>query len=381
MLRDYVSKVERTTQSKVITEDKGHLDHPEDLVFLNGVSGAKQAITSVLNTINEPNGISVKWDGYPALIFGNGADGKFSIMDKHMFNKKDGSGRGVHSPQEFRAYDTARGADRGDLYRIIDTVWSGLEAASQNLKGYIWGDLLFARELLPEDGLYRFRANPNGITYTVDASSGVGRLIAEKDAGIAVHQYIPAGASTTDQAIPLNGGIGPLRNIGNVAIVPSKMPVTPELKVNQKLVDAANKEIARYGAAVDELMANPPISRPAFQQLFTVYINKCIVAGDLNDLLPGFVEFYQIRPMSGSALEKLNEYFKQNEAGLSGIFHIWARIYHLKMSIVDQLNKAAQNSPVKGYLDNGTQTQEGFVSQGLKFVDRMGFSRQNLAGR
>jgi hypothetical protein len=43
--------------------------------------------------------------------------------------------------------------------------------------------------------------------------------------------------------------------------------------------------------------------------------------------------------------------------------------------------RSAAASPVQGYLDDGTQTQEGFVSQGLKFVDRMGFSRQNLAGR
>ena len=384
MLRDYiqyVENIETAPQNKTITEDKGHLDHPEDLVFLHGVPGAREAIAKTLATAQKPKEVSIKWDGYPALIFGNGVDGKFSIMDKHMFNKKDGSGRGVHSPQEFQAYDHARGADRGDLYKIINTVWGGLEEASRNLKGYVWGDLLFSRPLAPEDGLYRFRANPKGITYTVDASSEIGRLMAEKDAGIAVHQYMSADAATTDQATPLNGTLGPLRNVGNVAIVPSKMPVTPEIKVDQQLIDAANKEIARWGNAVDNLMANPPISRPAFQQLFTVYINKCIVAGDLNDLLPGFVEFYQTRPMTGSALEKLNEYFSQNEKGLEGIFHIWARIYHLKMSIVDQLNRAAEDSPVKGYLENGKQTQEGFVSQGLKFVDRMGFSRQNLAGR
>lgn len=384
MLRDYiqyVESVESAPQNKIITEDKGHLDHPEDLVFLHGVTGARDAIARTLATVQKPDEVTIKFDGYPALIFGNGSDGKFSIMDKHMFNKKDGTGRNVHSPEQFQAYDNARGANRGDLYKIINTVWGGLEEASRNLKGYIWGDLLFSRPLAPENGLYRFRANPKGITYTIDASSDIGQLIAEKRAGIAVHQFIGAGSSTTDQAVPLNGGIGPLRNGGDVAIVPSKMPVTPELKIDQRLIDAAYKEINKYAYAVNELLSKPPISRPAFQQLFTVYINKCIVAGDLNDLLPGFVEFYQTRPMSNNALERLNEYFSQNQNGLAGIFHIWARIYHLKMSIVDQLNSAAEGSPVKGYLENGKQTQEGFVSQGLKFVDRMGFSRQNLAGR
>ena len=30
--------------NNVITEDKGHLDHPEDLIFLRGVGGANQAV-------------------------------------------------------------------------------------------------------------------------------------------------------------------------------------------------------------------------------------------------------------------------------------------------------------------------------------------------
>ena len=62
-------------------------------------------------------------------------------------------------------------------------------------------------------------------------------------------------------------------------------------------------------------------------------------------------------------------------------FKIFIEIYNLKMSIVAQLDKASKNSPVKGYLQDGTETHEGFVAYGFKFVDRMGFSRQNLAAR
>jgi len=51
------------------------------------------------------------------------------------------------------------------------------------------------------------------------------------------------------------------------------------------------------------------------------------------------------------------------------------------MQVVPQLDKAAEQSPVKGYLSDGTQTQEGFVSHGIKLINRMGFSRQNLAAR
>ena len=78
---------DKIDQLSVVTEAKGHLDHPEDLVFLGGSQGASNAVNAISNTIKNPKAITIKWDGYPALIFGRGPDGKFSIMDKHMFNK------------------------------------------------------------------------------------------------------------------------------------------------------------------------------------------------------------------------------------------------------------------------------------------------------
>jgi hypothetical protein len=93
------------------------------------------------------------------------------------------------------------------------------------------------------------------------------------------------------------------------------------------------------------------------------------------------MEFVATRPMTDKMKSKIDEHLQANKEGLIGAFTIWMDIYNLKMNVVEQLNKAAEASPVKGYLQDGTQTQEGFVSNGLKFVDRMGFSRQNLAGR
>ena len=80
-----------TINTPPLVEDKGHLDHPEDLVFLGDITGATRALTAIQQTVTNPKTVTIKWDGYPALIFGRGSDGKFSIMDKHMFNKKDGN--------------------------------------------------------------------------------------------------------------------------------------------------------------------------------------------------------------------------------------------------------------------------------------------------
>ena len=366
--------------STVVTEAKGHLDHPEDLIFLDGTQGANRAVQASVDTVKNPATVTIKWDGYPALIFGRGDNGKFSIMDKHMFNKKDLSGRQVFSPEQFVQYDRDRGVDRSGLHQLIAEIWPGLEKSDRS-KGYYWGDLLFSQPLQDQNGMYKFKANPNGIAYTVEANSEVGQLFKGKQAAIVVHQFIPPNAATTDEASPLDGGIGSLKNNSNVAIVPAKMPITPKLKISSKLVNKAQSDIKKYGPAVDQLLNTAPQASTTFRGLFTTYINKKIVAGDLNNLVDGFMEYFNSRPMTDAMRAKLTQHLEANKAGLVGAFTIWASLYQLKMAIVDQLNKAAEASPVKGYLQDGTQTQEGFVSNGLKFVDRMGLSRQNLAAR
>ena len=369
------------TVNNVIVEDKGHLPHPEDAIFIGGSNYANEAIQEIQNTIQNPNLITIKWDGYPALIFGRGSNGKFTIMDKHMFNKKDGSGRTNYSPKEFQQYDLNRGVDRAGLYPIINSIWRGLEQEDQSL-GYYWGDLLFSQPLQQKNGMYTFRANPNGITYTVDADSEIGKLLGNKAAGIAVHQFIPADAETTDQAVSLQGNIGRLKNTSNVAIVPSKMPTTPNLKLPEAQLRNASQAVQNYGRLVDQLLVAPAGTKSVFNSnLFTVFINKKIVSGNLNNLVRDFIEFVRTRPMSDQVKVKILEHLQQNKQGLAGAFLIWSEIYKAKMNVVKQLDAASKQSPVKGYLQDGTQTQEGFVSHGFKFVDRLGFSRQNLAAR
>jgi len=359
---------------------KAHVEHPEDLVFHNGTVGANRGLQAIVETVKSPAAITIKWDGYPALIFGNGLDGQFVVCDKHMFNKKDGSGR-VTSPQAFAEYDKARGIVRGDLVNIIARIWPGLQKAYAG-KGYYWGDLLFSQPLHEQDGLFKFKANPNGIAYTIEANSEIGSLIKNKVGGIAVHQYIPPEATNVQYAQLLNGTIGQLKNSGNVAIVPAAMPSVPKLKLNKADIAKVQQVINQNGPAADKwLLQAPAGTKTVFPLMCTVYINKKIVSGNLNNLVGDFYEFFKTRPMSEPIRAKLTEHFQQNEAGIQGAFAIWVALYTLKMQIEPQLAKAAEQSPVKGYLADGTQSQEGFVAHGVKIVNRMGFSRQNLAGR
>jgi hypothetical protein len=380
-LIDQIANIDTIAESIIIVEAKGHLEHPEDLVFIEGIPGADRALKAIQNTVKNPTIVTIKYDGYPALIFGRGINNKFSIMDKHMFNKKDGSGRAVYSAEQFIQYDIDRGVERTGLHQLIQNIWPDLKKSSAGSKGYYWGDLLFSQPLKAKNNMYSFRANPNGISYQVKANSDLGKLMANKTAAIAVHQYIIPNAVSTDDATTLDGTIGQLKNNSNVAIVPSKMPNTPTLKLNAALVNNVKKIITQYNSAIEQLMSTAPLARNTFNQLFTTYINRKIISGDLNNLLSDFMAFVESRPMTDSMRQKTTTHLSENPEGLSGVFSLWIALYNLKMDIVSQLNTAAEDSPVQGYLQDGTQTQEGFVSQGLKFIDRMGFSRQNFQGK
>jgi hypothetical protein len=47
----------------IITEAKGHLDHPEDAVFIGGSSYAQTALNAIVSTVQNPNVVTIKWDG------------------------------------------------------------------------------------------------------------------------------------------------------------------------------------------------------------------------------------------------------------------------------------------------------------------------------
>lgn len=399
-INQIIQKLESIVQLNEQELTKAHVEHPEDLLFQSGSKGAETGLRAIVDTVRNPGVITIKWDGYPALVFGRGktSGNRFIVADKHMFNKSDSSGRMVDSPLAFASYDEQRGIERDGLHTAIANIWEGLEQ-SYSGNGYYWGDLLFYQPLQEKNGLFTFRPNPKGITYTVEVNSEVGQLLQGKQGGIAVHQYIPSNADNVQYAQTLNGSIGSLKNNSNVAIVPAKMPTTPQLNLDKNNdVDPVQAVISKNSRMIDDLLMNaPPGTKGQFPVMFTVYINKKIVAGNLDNLVQDFYTFAQERKMSESERAKLigyktvdpntskevtvSGYLYQKQREVTAAFETWIAIYNLKMKVVPQLDSAAKDSPVKGYLEDGTQTQEGFVSHGIKLVNRMGFSRQNLAGR
>lgn len=425
---------------------KAHLTHPEDVIFMKGPeSGVSEVVSRMNQTLENPAQTTIKWDGSPALIFGYGSDMKFRVMDKHMFDKTDPSGRNVLSPKQFQQYDINRGVDRGDLAQVISIVWPGLQKATPKQPGYYWCDLLWPEsntniETQPESynsknsvEFFYFKPNPTGILYRIETDSDVGKQIAGKKAGVAVHQFIPGDApekaeeinnlnkqqgkkekvKPTDFAQSLDGSLGNLKPelSTTISILPSKMNVSPNFdKGFSKIFHAEAKklqvEAKKLAPTINSFIGPIPGANKTTNDIFhswlLSYINyevrKLGLSGSteeqkqkVDSLLKvignDFGEYIKLQLPKIKVQQNqqlIIDHVNANLRGMKNAYILWAKLYSLKMMFYNQIDVAGKQSPVKGFIgkDSDIESQEGYVAHGLKYVDRLGgFSAQHLAGR
>lgn len=352
------------------------IDHPEDLIFSEGSKGAARAIQALADISNNPETVTIKWDGFPAIVFGRNADGVLVVADKHMFTKKDGSGR-VTSLEQFIQYDANRGANRGDLYEKMRVLWPALEqAVPPNDRGYYWGDLLWVGVPPTQGNRYVFK--PNTVTYSVDVKSALGKRIAGSVGGIVVHQFFP----DFDQEPQVLQGTGHLNLASPVCIFTPQMDIAPKIGQPVRLIKQAQADFKKYGAAIDKLL--DPVSLAEIKckdlpQLMQKFVNAR-VRGEQRT----FAEWIPTVVTSAKAKNLLGEhedgYLYQFAGGLNGAFQLFDDITAIKNSLIEQLDN--QQGAVHSSI-NGRQGGEGYVfptSQGLiKLVDRASFSAANFA--
>lgn len=405
LTREFISE-----SLQILTEAAGHMDHPEDMVMWGGIpkyTSLSRALASLNAVAERPQAVTIKIDGWPALIFGSGPDGRFAILDKHMFNSSNQQNRAIYSPQDFAQREAARGEKaRMELAQTVAALWKSLEASYSGNTGWYMGDLVFypnkplttqrVNTPMGPREVYQFQANPEGLMYRVPVDSDLGEYLSNKIAGIAIHRHLPENAANTEDRVTWLAGLGNLRRRGNVALLPVRMPVTPTVRVNQRLKAAAEATL-QDEAAIVRFIQSAPGTGSDFANRFTTYVNGLINNGTLNarTLDANFDKYFKFRldaelakgKISQKRYDALIDYYESNRQIISKIWANWLAVYRYKMSLLNDLNAAAQQSPLQGYLrpqqpgGAPVPSQEGFVSGGIKLVDRLGFSRQNAQAR
>jgi hypothetical protein len=336
-----------------LNEDGPRIAHPEDAIF-QGSPKAANYVEALADVIEDPGSVSIKWDGGVALYFGN-KDGTFIMSDKYMPNK----GVFPASPAEWVEYDTARGADRGNLYKYVETVWNGLKAACGTTDGLFKSDLMWVGPLKPVNGQYVFK--PTTVEYRVPANSNIGKLIAGRNGGVAVHSFNDA---------PWDGKTGLDQNASDITILSPTAGIQFSLDNPIRLLQAAKKAVNTDGAKADAfLQGMAKVAQAAIMKFMNHQITK-----QTTDPLDKWLE----TNISGKQFELLTNpetgYLYTNADGLNALYNIWNSVYKLKEHLAMQLEKQ-----VKGFEQwtGGKQEGEGFVfnsKHGLvKIVNRAGF--------
>jgi len=402
----------RLKEFKKVVEDEGgkntHLEHIEDLIFLQGAEGAKSAlqyINSVRDMLEEGGtvgkGVTVKWDGAPAIVTGiDPQDGKFFVAKKGAFNV---SPKLYKSNQDIDSDITKEGLNAKMKIALA-------ELGKLGIQGVVQGDMMYTKGDLQEaeiDGKDSFVFQPNTITYAVPKDSDLGKRIAQSEMGIIFHTTY-TGDNISDMTASFGVDISGYNKPSSVWFDDATYK---DLSGQASLTPAENKAILSGLNATASAMKSAnfdAVNNNDYKQLFMQYVNARIRRGDQqiadpNSFAQDFAKWYtdyvqkdisKLRnqdpeaPAVKKRLDKINaqnKFVNDNMAGIAGALAVYKDIIALKNMLINKLNNV---DSIKSLLKTDTGYKvvnpEGFVAIGtesgaVKLVDRMEFSKNNFS--
>jgi hypothetical protein len=346
------------------------IEHPEDMVLDAGSRGLTQALQGILTAAQRPETATVKWDGKPAIIFGRKPSGEFVLTDKSGFLARGYDGLAT-SPEMISRIMAQRGGERSGLIAIYQKLFPMLRrAVPQNFRGYVQGDLLFVDTPKVVNGAYEFQ--PNTVRYRVPVDSDLGSKIGNSEVGVVIHTQLdqPGGSATPIRAADLQPSAGLL-------ILDPSLKEPRQIRLKDSTVRDVKRIISQYGSVIDRLfdpqeLRNRRISD--FPQLIKQYLNSRVRARDYSNLISGFGTWVQQR--APAKAPRIFEWATANRQAVAAVFQAFLDISALKNDLVRQLDAQAQDVQASV---NDEPGHEGYVGQGMKFVDRMRFSAANFA--
>ena len=396
---------------ELINEDKNtHMEHLEDEIINNGVTGAKTAIM-FLNSLKDmlsgsgksKTVITVKWDGAPAIVAGiNPENGKFFVAGKHLFNK---------TPKiNYTNDDISSNHGSGGLSDKLRVALKYLPELG--MKGIYQGDIMFSKgDLVRQeiDGVKSLTFTPNTITYAVPDDSELASTMRKAHLGVVWHtKYTGNTIDSLSASFGVDSNI--FKKTKNVwfedAGLKDVSGSTSLSKSDSKKLDGMIGKIKgalKIAGKFINLLKKDVGKTFAISTLLKVFFNTRIRAGvhlsDTKKLVKDFKKYYSDRMVSEIGKKKTdkgklkykdlekeaNKTFKKYEKEVHFTIATYLGIADAKEIIVSQLEKI-QGIGTFLKTDDGFKVTapEGYVAinskdgSAVKLVNRLVFAHANF---
>jgi hypothetical protein len=369
-----------------LTEDydptKARVEHPEDLVMTMGSAGAQQALAAIQQMATNPETISIKPDGKPAIVWGSDQNG-FGMADKHMFAK----GIIPRSIEQLnQVYASRSGGGREDLMSMMAALWPQFEASVPNsFKGWMFGDLLYNQRPPAQNGQFVFQ--PNTVVYTVPVDSDLGKQIANSTSAIVAHTYFsqapypgPNGKIVATPGRHINSPRG-LSTSGPLLVISDQFTVPPKVKIPAS-VKTLGSFVQRNGGLIDRVLdpnALTSLKIKDLPELLKKYTNNRVRQRNFANFGSDFLEWLSTARVSEQKQKNIATHLQANANGFKVLCQTFIGIMQAKDQIVATLD--AHPAPLQAHINN-EPGQEGYLvhtkSGPIKAVNRPKFSAANF---
>jgi hypothetical protein len=398
--------------SEYITESKEgknvHLEHLEDNVLNNGVSGAREAINFLRSLRNMLAGhsdvkvnVTTKWDGSPAIFAGiNPENGKFFVGTKSVFNK---NAKLNYTDADIDENHAAEGLNNKLKIALAYLPKLGI-------KGILQGDMMFTKDdLKPQtiDGEEYITFQPNTIVYAVQANTKLAKMMMAAQIGVVFHTAY-TGKDIENMKASFNIDIGHLTTTKDVwfrdaSFTDASGSATFTEKETADLTSILS-QAGRLFTTIPALTLNKIASSETYLLQIKTYNNTKIREGqeirDTRAHVNGLMKWVEDRlnkeitaaKKEDTKQKRIKEktevmrFYRTNAAQLKNIFDLMNMIIEAKLMIIRKL-ETIRSIGTFVRTDDGFRitAPEGFVAvdklkgNALKLVDRLEFSHQNFS--
>ena len=393
----------------IVEEKNTHMTHIEELMFLGGVDGTRQAINFLRDLRDMLKGnatsavdITVKWDGAPAIFAGvDPADGKFFVAKKGLFNKE---------PAMYKTPADIKKALSGELAKKFTIALAEFSKLGIK-KGVYQGDMMFTKgdvKIETIDGQKYYTFQPNTIVYAVPVSTPLGRQIAKAKIGVVWHTTY-TGSTIQNMTAAFGKGIASkfkktatiwmddatYRDISGKATFSKE-----ELSQFDTMLSGAGKLFQKMNGDAFRTITQDEELRQKVMTFVNTYVRGSEAFPDSDKMATGLVlylnEWFQ-KEIDKKKTEKAKDAWKErrnilvnkvamNKSQLVAMFSLMKILVELKGMVIDQLDKTQEvDTLLKTAKGFQVTKQEGFVAidklkgGAVKLVDRLEFSRANFS--